>query len=112
MIEKVILTHLDEKLKDVYVGLEKPEPIQKTYVLFEKTGSGKRNHLPSSTFAFQSYASSMYDAALLNEQVKKAVESLLELNEIVSVSLNSDYNFTDITTKQYRYQTVFDIKHY
>jgi len=34
------------------------------------------------------------------------------LNEIGKVKLNSDYNFTDTVTKQYRYQAVYDISHY
>ena len=37
---------------------------------------------------------------------------MINLDEIASVKLNSDYNFTDEETKQYRYQAVFDIKHY
>ena len=36
----------------------------------------------------------------------------IALEQIVSVSLNSDYNYTDTTTKEYRYQAVFDIVHY
>jgi len=54
----------------------------------------------------------MYGAAALNELVKNAVDSLIELDEIASVKLNTDYNFTDTTTKKYRYQAVYDIKHY
>ena len=81
-------------------------------MLFEKTGSGRNNRLNSSTFAFQSYAESMYQAALLNEEVKSAVDDLITLDEIGRVSLNSDYNFTDTTTKEYRYQAVYDITHY
>jgi hypothetical protein len=111
MIEVIILNHLKSKLT-VPVRLEKPEPAPSEYVLFEKTGSNKSNHLLASTFAFQSYSNSMYGAAALNEEVKKAVDSLIELNEIASVTLNTDYNFTDTTTKQYRYQAVYDIKHY
>lgn len=111
MIEVVILNHLKSKLS-VPVALEKPEPVPPEYVLFEKTGSGRINKLPSSTFAFQSYAGSLYKAALLNEEVKQAVDSLIELDEIASVKLNTDYNFTDTTTKQYRYQAVYDINHY
>ena len=68
--------------------------------------------LSSSTFAFQSYSNSMYGAAALNEVVKQAVDSLIEIDSIASVKLNSDYNFTDTTTKKYRYQAVYDIKHY
>ncbi|SDQ04437.1 hypothetical protein SAMN04487752_0319, partial [Carnobacterium viridans] len=50
--------------------------------------------------------------ALLNEELKEVVENLILLNEISGVRLNSDYNFTDTTTKEYRYQAVFDINHY
>ena len=111
MIEIIIKNHLDSKL-DEPVSLEKPDPSTGGYVVFEKTSSGKSNHLPTAVFAFQSYGTSLYNALLLNEKVKKAVESLIELDEIRGVSLNSDYNFTDTTTKEYRYQAVFDIKYY
>ncbi len=111
MIEIIIKQYLDSYLS-VPASLEKPETPPLRFVGFEKTGSGKKNHLPSSTFAFQSYAESKYEAALLNNKVKEVIENLIELNEIRSIKLNSDYNFTDTTTKEYRYQAVFDIKHY
>ena len=111
MIEIIILNHLKGKLS-VPVHLEKPEPTPSEYILFEKTSSGRTNMLSSSTFAFQSYSESMYGASALNEEVKKAVDSLIELDDIASVKLNTDYNFTDTTTKKYRYQAVYDIKHY
>lgn len=111
MIELVIKNYLDGQLS-VPFFLERPEKPPKKYVLFEKTSSGKSNYLPSATFAFQSYAPSMYEAAVLNEEVKEAVEGMITLDEVSKVSLNSDYNFTDITTKEYRYQAVFDINYY
>lgn len=113
MIEVIILNHLKDNLS-VPVRLEKPDPLPADgkYVLFEKTGSNRLNKTGGSTFAFQSYANSMYEAAALNEETKVAVDSLIELDEIVSVKLNSDYNYTDTTTKQYRYQAIYDIKHY
>ncbi|QDK71458.1 hypothetical protein [Lactococcus protaetiae] len=111
MIEMIIKNFLDTHLS-VSAFLEKSGDMPKSYVLFEKTGSSKSNHLLSSTFAFQSIAPSMYEAATLNEELKNVVEQLITLDEISAVSLNSDYNFTDTETKQYRYQAVFDIKHY
>ena len=111
MIEIIILNHFKTKLS-VPVRLEKPEPAPIEYVLFEKTGSSRNNHLSASTFAFQSYSDTMYGASALNELVKQAVDSLIELDDIASVKLNTDYNFTDTTTKKYRYQAVYDIKHY
>jgi hypothetical protein len=111
MIEIVIKNFLDSRLS-IPVLLERDSNMPKSYVLFEKTSSSKINRLCSSTFAFQSYAASMYEAALLNEKVKEAVEELITLEEISGISLNSDYNFTDTETKEYRYQAVFDINHY
>lgn len=111
MIEIVIKQFLDEHLS-VPSFLEKQGEIPDSYVVFEKTGSSKRNYLMSATFAFQSYAKSLYEAAKLNEEVKRVVEQLIEIDEISNVRLNSDYNFTDTTTKEYRYQAVFDINHY
>lgn len=111
MIEIIIKKYLDEHLT-VSSFLEKVEDMPDSYVLFEKTGSSKFNYLSASTFAFQSYAPSMYEAAKLNEELKEIVEKLVILDEISGVSLNSDYNFTDTETKEYRYQAVFDINHY
>src|SRR5690625_1768106 len=111
MIELIVLNHLNGKIAES-VHLEKPSAQTGNYIVFEKTSSGKNNHLPSATFAFQSYAKSLYEAAELNERVKVAVESLIELDEIRGITLNSDYNFTDTTTKEYRYQAVFDIGYY
>lgn len=111
MIELVIKKYLDGHLS-VPSFFEQPKKAQKKYVLVEKTSSGMNNYLPSATFAFQSYASSMYEAAKLNEELKKVVESMIVLDEISKVKLNSDYNYTDTQTKEYRYQAVFDINHY
>lgn len=111
MIEVTIRNHLTGILS-VPVYYEHPSTAAGTYVVVEKTGSSRENHLVASTFAIQSYASSLYEAILLNEQVKAAMDSLVELKEIARSELNTDYNFTDTETKRYRYQAVYDINHY
>jgi len=111
MIEILIKQYLDGHLS-VPSFLQYPETAPVRFVLFEKTSSSKKNHLPIATIAFKSYAESMYEAAKLNEELKEVVENLIELDNIRGIKLNSDYNFTDTTTKQNRYQAVFDIKHY
>lgn len=111
MIEIIVKKYLSSALEE-QVFPEKPSRRIDSYVVIEKIGSDKNNHLPAATFVFQSYGKSLYEAAELNEKVKKAVEKLIELDEIRGVKLNSDYNFTDTTTKEYRYQAVFDIKYY
>ena len=111
MIEKIILDYLSEGLTEP-VLMEEPENKPKTYVLIEKTGSGKTNHISSATLAVQSYAPSMYEAAELNERVKTAMEGAIVLDEISRVSCNSDYNYTNTASKRYRYQAVFDVIFY
>lgn len=111
MIEIIIKNHLDNHLS-FPAFTEKPSSAPKRYVLIDKTGSSKSNHLPSATIAFQSYAESKYEAAKLNEELKDVVEQMIVLNEIRGLDLNSDYNFTDTTTKEYRYQAVYDIRYY
>lgn len=111
MIEIVIFNYLNDHLS-VPAFLERKRTMPDRYVLFEKTSGSKRNHLPSATFAFQSYGKTMYEAATLNEELKQVVEDMIAVDAISKIKLNSDYNFTDTTTKEYRYQSVFDINHY
>ena len=111
MIELIIKQYLDNHF-DAPVFLEHQINKPNEFILFEKTGSSVNNKLPSSTFAFQSYSTSLYNAARLNERLKSVLNRLIELKEIVSIKLESDYNYTAVDTKQYRYQAVFTIKHY
>lgn len=110
MIELVVKDFLDKKL-DVPVLLEKERNLTGKFVILEKTGGTSRNQLYSATIAIQSYANSLYEASLLNEEVKTVMSNLVEVTNVNGVSLNSDYNFTDAETKQYRYQAVFDINY-
>lgn len=111
MIESIILNHLLSVLS-VPVYMEVPETPEKKFVVVEKTGSGVKNKIHSAMLVVQSYAPTLFTAAELNEAVKAAMETADELDEICSVKLNTDYNFTDTSTKRYRYQAVYDIVHY
>lgn len=112
MIEKTLLDYLSSQLTDVPVYMERPKEQPDMYIVLEKTGSSKTNHIKTATFAVQSYAPTMYEAAALNEIVKGVVESAIVLDDISKVTLNSDYNFTDTAEKRYRYQAVFDFVHF
>ena len=111
MIEKTVLDYLNEIL-DVPAYMESPEEPPESYVLIEKTGGGEEDCIYWATLVIQSYAESLYRAAELNEKVKKAMADAIAIDEICNVGLNSNYNYTDATTKKYRYQAVFNIYHY
>lgn len=112
MIESIILKWLKKELTPTPVYIEEPEEAGKDFVLFEKTSGKEDEGLNTVTFAFQSYGGSLFKAASLNERVKKSIKKLAETNGVIKAELNSDYNFTDLTTKRYRYQAVFDITYY
>lgn len=111
MIEITVLDYLNQKLS-VPVYMETPESPPKRYVLIEKTSGSSDDHIYSSTFAIQSIAESLYQASILNEQVKEKMLEIADKTDVCKCSLNNDYNFTDTTTKKYRYQAVYDLIHY
>lgn len=108
IIESVVLSYLDHVLS-VPVYAEKPEEPPLRYVLIEKTGGASENYIMRATIAIQSYAESMAEAAKLNEEVKTAMDDIIVLDSIGASQYNSDYNFTDTTKKQYRYQAVYEL---
>lgn len=110
MIETLIIDYLSEHL-EVFVGMEAPEQTT-DYVLIDKTGSSRTNHIITSSFAIQSYGASLYDAMLLNAEVAETMEGFIELDQITRVELETDYNYTNTETKQYRWQSVYNITHY
>jgi hypothetical protein len=110
MIETLLIDYLSEHL-EVFVGMEAPEQTT-DYVLVDKTGSSRNNHIITSSFAIQSYGATLYDAMLLNQEVTEVMEGLIELDQITRVELETDYNFTNTATKQYRWQAVYSITHY
>lgn len=109
MIETIVLGALKNALS-VPVVMEAPEDKPASYVVVDKTGSQRSNRIDRATFAVQSIASTLYEAATLNEQVKAVMDQLPYLSEYVFGSeLNGDYNFTDTETKERRYQAVYII---
>ena len=111
IIEEIVRNFLDNTL-DVPALMERRNDAPRSYVMVEKTGGGKENHLCSATIAVQSYGGSMYEASALNEQVKAAMEDIVRLDSISGAHLQTDYNFTDTSRGEYRYQAVFLLSHY
>lgn len=82
------------------------------FILLDQTGSDETNHITTTTIAVQSYGATLWDAMVLNEKVKAAMKRFVRLDNVTRVELETDYNFTNTTTKQYRWQAVYNITHY
>ena len=118
MIETILISYLIGKTSaGSNVFAERPNDIPDKYILIEKTGSSVEDMITTSTIAIQSIADSMqggsmFEAMDLNEDVKEAMSEFEELSDVVMCRLNTDYNYTDDSTKEYRYQAVYSITHY
>ena len=116
MIEKTVYEYLSTRI-DVPVFMELPEVPSEDhpewpdrFVVIQKIGGGKLDHIRSASFAFQSYSlTSLYEAAALDEEVQAVMDNMAVLDNIGSCSLASNYEFTDTRTKRYRYQCTYDI---
>lgn len=111
MIEIVFLNYLSDRL-GVPVRMEIPEDPPARYVVLKRSGRGRESHLHAANLIAESHGESLAEAAMLNEQVKAALDDLESLDEISSAELASDYPVTDTGNKKYRYQAVYEIYHY
>lgn len=108
MIEQIIIESLNG-LDNAPAYAEVPASKPSRYFIVEKTGSATVNHIYTATIAVQSYSSvSMEDAMNMNELVKEEMADI-DSPYLGAVKLNADYNFTNTSTKEYRYQAVFNI---
>jgi len=112
MIEEKVISYLNGLPLSATVYVSVPAQKPSKFFVIQKTGSSRINGVDSSTIAVQSYGSTLLEAAEMNQEVKEAMLDFIEEPYISSVDLNSDYNYTDTTQKQYRYQAVFVITHY
>lgn len=110
MIEKIIMDYLNSA-QSIPAMVERTTNTDTLY-LIQKTGSRTLNRICTATVAIQSYAKSRYLAAELNKNLIHLMDQAPKESNISSVKLNSDYDYTDTTTKEYRYQAVFLITYF
>lgn len=111
MIEITILEYLKNKTSvggEVYAEVPVNPPDE--YIVIERTGGNRVDCIEHATVAIQSISKiSLLRAMTINEEVKDAMEDLYD--GIFGCDLNSNYNYTNTETKEYRYQAVFNL-HY
>lgn len=106
MIEIDVLNYLKSKTS-VPVYTETQTKMPSKYIIIEKTGSSREDYIDKPIITIKSVSTSMYEAAKLNEEVKEMIFDSIGYGGIGGVRLNSDYNYTDTTTKTYRYCALF-----
>ena len=52
------------------------------------------------------------DVLIMRASPNAAMEAIVQLDDVSSCELDTDYNYTDSVRKRCRYQAVFDVVHY
>lgn len=111
MIEITVRVYLESKIQ-IPVYMEFPSDPPARFVVLRKADSSRENLIDMSMFVADSYAETLLETAKLNEQVKSALDSLVELDEVSRSARGGDYPFFDTKNHRYRYQAVQNITHY
>lgn len=108
LIEITIRNYLLEKIPNVPIEVTEPTDEDK-YIVFRIVDRGKQDLINGATVEFYSYGPSKLEAAMLDEELRTAMEEIVELDSIFSSKLgggNDDYN--DVLDK-YRYRSYFNL---
>ena len=112
MIENILIKKLDKAVGNIRAYGEVPKDKPSEYILVEKTGGALENQIWKSIIAIKSIsAKSKYRASFINDEVIKFLLTYQDA-DIASCALNTSYEYTNTSTKEYRYQAVFQITHY
>ena len=110
LIEERVKGFLDAEFADdeIKVCLEIPKDIPSSFVVFQLIGGGRENLIDACTLEFRSYAPSKYEAALLDEKVRDAMDKLNETTDITT-QLGGRNDNPDTTLKRYRYRCYYNL---
>ncbi len=112
MLEITLKNYL-EKVLSVPCKLEVPQDLPEKLIRIERLSAQYPcPGMSTVRIAVQSYAQTLYGAALLNEIIKAAMEDFDTLADISAAKLLNDHPFPDTGTKRYRWQAVYDITYY
>ena len=109
MIEQTVVDYLSGALT-VAVGTQTPKGPPESYVVVERTGGGEKDGLQAAVLALRCTSPTLYGAIALCSLASRAMRMLPWSVENVSGSkIESMYNQTDTSTKEFRYTVVFRV---
>lgn len=103
LIEKTVRDYLLNKIPNVPIDVKEPTGESK-YITFRVIDRGKLDLINAVTIEFYCYGKSLFEAAALDEELRSAMEEIVELDSIFSSKIgggNNDYN-TDLDKNRYR----------
>lgn len=109
-IEEIIIDYLTSK--DINAFCEEQEEKYTEYVIMNKASDYESEHIGYATVSFDVYSDSLLNTSRLANRLKSLMLSIIELDSISNVSVESVRNNTDTISKRYRYYAEFDLVYY
>ncbi len=107
MIEQFVLEYLKTKLDMTDIYVEIPQNIPDQFAVLTVVDRGKTNQINAVTMEIESYGSTKYKAASLDESVRGAMEDINE--EDCACRFGGGNDNPDTTIKMPRYRSYFNI---
>lgn len=107
MIELIVKNYLDTALEGVSVYMETPKDVLGKFVVIQLVDREKTNLIDAATLEIRSYADSKYDAAVLDESVRGAMEDFNRGD--ITAKIGGGNDETDTTLKKYRYRCYYNL---
>ena len=108
MIEVDVIKYLSQTL-GVSVTGEKPTKKPNEYVVIETIDGGRTNLINAVTISIMSYAGTLLNASKLNDRVREAMYDIVALDDISSCKLGGGSQAIDKQTKEYAYESIFNL---
>lgn len=95
---------------NVSVCLEIPKNMPEKFIVFQRVDMGREDYIEAVTLEFCSYADSKYEAALLDESLRDAMDSMHSTTDI-SCKISGGDDDMDTSLKKYRYRCYYNLHH-
>jgi hypothetical protein len=110
-IEALIVGYLNDNM-DVPAYGEVPAERPESFAVVTRVGGSEVNRLRTASIVVYIYGPSLAEVQVLNEDLLECMDGLAASDMVASCRLNSNYNDTDLSVKEYRYGALFDIVYY
>lgn len=111
MIEKIVIDYLKSTLTIPVYGVV-PDSKPQKFVIVELLDEGIQDHIKKATVSVYSYAKSMYDAELIHESIKEAMQNIVSLNTVSASKITGGGRNTDVSNKLPRYEAKINLFYY
>ncbi len=109
LIEQLVLEYVKTKLNNQNVFVQLPDTLPDKFVIMTISDRGKVDQINAVTMEIGSYSKdSKYDAAVLDESVRKAMEDITGDRD-VSCRYGGGNDSPDSTLKMHRYRSYFNL---